>query len=509
MSKIDSKRVLRGVGTGIAVIVLSFALVSYHQNNHASGAPNGRVFYGGSDTNSNGQIFSINADGTDAQQLTSSGDSQYYFDATVSPDGRKVAFVGDPYADGNTQIYTMNNDGTDQVDITHDDTTYNDQPEWSADGTKLLFVRQPANNSSPQEIYTMNNDGTNITQVTHDSSAVGVGSWNPNGTSIIYVCYPASYSELCTINSDGTNQAQLTSDNNYHDSPSYSPDGSEIAFTRSNNPYDQTVKIMNSNGTNIRSITTSGVDNYNVSWSPDGTKLIYDSDGGTGGTERVFYINSGGTGETGVTTDGTQAGHASWGPVVTDSDGDGIDDTIEAAAPNNGDANNDGIPDRDQANVTDYVNPVTNQYVVLQSNCSATTSLSAAVAPSLYKDAAFNYPEGLLNFTLRCTPGTTATVTQYYYGLQNTGTLVLRKFNSSNHSYETVPGATISSATIGNKTLTEITYQIQDGGPLDQDGSANGVIVDPVGVALPSVGTPDTGLGGTTPFSKSSLAPLL
>ena len=44
----------------------------------------------------------------------------------------------------------------------------------------------------------------------------------------------------------------------------------------------------------------------------------------------------------------------------------------------------------------------------------------------------------------------------------------------------------------------QLTYNVTDGGPLDEDGLANGVIVDPVGLAaVPTTSTlaPDTGYG--------------
>ena len=42
-----------------------------------------------------------------------------------------------------------------------------------------------------------------------------------------------------------------------------------------------------------------------------------------------------------------------------------------------------------------------------------------------------------------------------------------------------------------------MTYQVSDGSSLDSDGSANGTIIDPVGLGQAVIGAPRTGGGGT------------
>ncbi len=187
-------------------------------------------------------------------------------------------------------------------------------------------------------------------------------------------------------------------------------------------------------------------------------------------------------------------------PTITpDADSDGISTTIENAAPNGGDANNDGTVDSTEANVASYINPVTGQYVSVQlnSSCSISATNVAAASEKPVKDVAFSYPAGLLNYTASCgTSGYTATVTLYYYGVDSSK-LVARKYDARNQSYSALPSATISQVTIAGQSVAKLVYQITDGGALDEDGAANGVIVDPVGLALSTFGIPNTGLGGS------------
>ncbi len=185
---------------------------------------------------------------------------------------------------------------------------------------------------------------------------------------------------------------------------------------------------------------------------------------------------------------------------------------IENAGPNDGDANDDGTLDSEQINVSSLINPVTSTYAVLD-NTDYCTNQNVDVTPASHNavtDPGFEYPAGLMHFTLYCGSefGLTTTVTQYYYGV-NAADLVARKYNTVTNTYQAIPGAVIEETTIGGQTVTKLSYQITDGGELDEDGVANGVIVDPSGLATNRVGAPDTGLGGqaasvSTPFTATT-----
>lgn len=170
------------------------------------------------------------------------------------------------------------------------------------------------------------------------------------------------------------------------------------------------------------------------------------------------------------------------------NDADGVKDSVEAAAPNSGDANDDGNDDSTQANVTSLPNPVTGKYAVLESSGDCTDNSAVSIVPKsslATSDGNYSYPAGLMNFTLTCgSPGDSATVTQYYYGISDASSLVLRKYDTVNHTYQTIPGASLSIVTIGGQSALKAVYTLTDGGPLDQDGTANGVIIDPAGPAL-------------------------
>ncbi|HSX05872.1 MAG TPA: choice-of-anchor U domain-containing protein [Candidatus Saccharimonadales bacterium] len=173
-------------------------------------------------------------------------------------------------------------------------------------------------------------------------------------------------------------------------------------------------------------------------------------------------------------------------PPGPSDDNDGATPTEEQAAPDSGDANNDGTADADQSNVTSFVNPVTNTYAVLEntSGCQNTDVSQQAVASLAQADGNYQYPAGLMSFKLVCSnPGMTAHINQYFYGVDATQ-LVARKYDTRTHSYTTIAGAVITNVIIGGQPAVKISYDLTDGGPLDQDGTADGTIIDPSGPAV-------------------------
>lgn len=177
-------------------------------------------------------------------------------------------------------------------------------------------------------------------------------------------------------------------------------------------------------------------------------------------------------------------------------DSDGIPTEVEDNAPNNGDANNDGIPDSQQSNVASFVNAVTKSYVsiVVNEQCSLTEANSRAESANSVQDAGFDYKAGLLGFTAECGEnGFTTEVQLFHYDVSKDG-LRLRKFSPNTLAYFTITGAETSQQTIAGKAVTIASYEITDGGELDMNDAEDGVIVDPVGLASSAVGTPNTGL---------------
>lgn len=185
---------------------------------------------------------------------------------------------------------------------------------------------------------------------------------------------------------------------------------------------------------------------------------------------------------------------------ATDFDSDGVSDATEDAAPNGGDGNDDNILDKYQPTVSSYTVgsiPVTFE----TTGCSANGSVSSLSTTSLSSDGSFSYPYGLTDFTLNCSRGDTATITKYVFDDTSDplADYSVRKYRPGTQTYEAVAGSSVVRETIGDSPALVMSYSLEDGGTLDDDGEENGIIVDPVGLAHVLTSSQSTdGLGSTT-----------
>ncbi|MDQ5944011.1 MAG: trimeric autotransporter adhesin [Patescibacteria group bacterium] len=179
---------------------------------------------------------------------------------------------------------------------------------------------------------------------------------------------------------------------------------------------------------------------------------------------------------------------------AADFDADGIADSVEDAGPNNGDSNNDGTPDRLQPTVTTYEIDSTGIYATLvTSGCSENGTVASVDVTSLAKtDNGKAYPYGLTDFTLNCSRGDTVDVTMYIHAETNPNQYVPRKYNATTQTFFDIPGSALTNEQVGASSALKLNYSITDGGELDDDGLANGIIVDPVGLALTVTGATGT-----------------
>jgi hypothetical protein len=111
------------------------------------------------------------------------------------------------------------------------------------------------------------------------------------------------------------------------------------------------------------------------------------------------------------------------------------------------------------------------------------TTVSTDGLPKDNADVNYQYPLGLSTFTLEVPSGSTQAVSLFYETSLKAKQLVPRKYKTTNKIFSNIPNAQLSDVVIDGKTGVQLTYNITDGGELDQDGQVNGIIIDPVGLA--------------------------
>ena len=180
-----------------------------------------------------------------------------------SPDGSKIMYLSGR-GFNNLEIFSMDTNGDNQTRLTNNndgDSEYS--PQFSPDGSKIVFVSvRDSDVNGNGKIYIMDSDGSNQTKLWDYES--DHPQFSPDGSRIVFF----TIKDIYTMDIDGNNQIQLTNNSSTDYYPQYSPDGSQIVFVR-----DVDIYIMDTDGNNQTRLT------YNIGlrpqFSPDGSKIVY------------------------------------------------------------------------------------------------------------------------------------------------------------------------------------------------------------------------------------------
>jgi len=130
------------------------------------------------------EIYVMNADGSNLQQLTSGAYNNG--DPVWSPDGTRITFGSDREGGNKLNIFEMNADGSQQQQLTHFDAPDEaGDTNWSSDGTKIAFEydisgMKQSNPNAFAEVWIMNPDGSSETSTGMQCSDVGCAPrWQP------------------------------------------------------------------------------------------------------------------------------------------------------------------------------------------------------------------------------------------------------------------------------------------------------------------------------------------
>jgi Tol biopolymer transport system component len=283
---------------------------------------NGRIAFS-SDRDGDFDIYTMNPDGTDVQQLTN--DPANDFNAAWSPDGSKIAFASDR-GGGLYDVYVMS--ATPPATPTQLTTNAaNDwTPNWSPDGTQIVLGSErdaTPSTADDENVYKMNADGTGQTQLTNDVASDGGPAYSPDGSKIVFRskrggCPTNCYWELFTMNADGSNETGLTdNDEPYEVTSSWSPDGTQIVFqvnpaAGTPIPTSNDIWRIDADGTDEVHLTTNGDSEGGPTWSPDGSKVVFDGYDPVDENFEIYTMAPNGSGRQKVATNAANDLDADW-----------------------------------------------------------------------------------------------------------------------------------------------------------------------------------------------------
>lgn len=451
------------------------------------------------DTNGESDIFirDLLLDTTERVSITNEGNEAvgYSIAPAMSSDGRYVSFFsedntlvsGDTNALSDYFVRDLLLNTTERVNVSSE--------EVESNGLLSTVTRHGISNDGRYAVFS--------------SLATNLVPGDTNGVDDIFVRdMELGTTERITLRPDGTEASDTTttfpsgisSDGRYVSFYSGSPQFVEGDTTSGEYNYDVFVRDLLLDTTRRISLSQDGEEGNAGSYA----SVVSLTDGG-----RYAVFNSGATNF--VENDINAVDDVF---LVEISDEDGISSVIENAAPNTGDIDENGYIDSIEQNVSSFVNSVSGNYtsVVTTGDCFYNSNLNSEAESELAsEDAEYDYPLGIISFEVNCREaGETATVSVYCFCDQTpVDGLVARKYDPNTGEYTTIDSAVIEEVIIDGQRALKMTYDVVDGGSLDEDGLSNGTIVDPVGFGRPAQQQSSRGSSSSGSIPKEKIAQLL
>ncbi len=308
---------LAGVRNILVPVLLAAAATVIAPRSAAAVVPglNGRIVFvsipvtPGNPTDDDYEIFTMEADGSDLQQITTNSADEY--SPVWSPDGTKIAFSSN--LSGDYEIHVMDPDGSNVVNLTKTP-GIDESPAWSPDGTRIAFTSARGGGLNDLAIWVMNANGTSQTKLTTLAGGEIFPSWSPDGTQIAFEKQGAGF-QVYVMDANGSNPVNLTAlnGNNSERQPVWSPDGELIAFYGQVG-FQNELFTMKPDGSSRTNISNDPGNDFQPVFSPDGTKIVFASSR-IGSKDDIWVMDASGANPVRITDLSGGAESPDWQPL--------------------------------------------------------------------------------------------------------------------------------------------------------------------------------------------------
>ncbi|MEP6534818.1 MAG: winged helix-turn-helix domain-containing protein [Bryobacteraceae bacterium] len=217
-----------------------------------------------------GDVWTMNADGSGASPLASSGADMMM--PSWTPDGSAVVLTRD--TGQGAQLYEVS------VAARSEKPLLNGQPVmgWSRlspDGKELVYQ---ARRQGIINIWSLSMSSGKSRQLTNDPESAGFPAWSPDGRSLVYELFRGPNTYLAIMDRDGSHQKQLNSDPGHSWAFSFSPDSRKIVYAGLR---QGTWNLWTFDRGTSRQVKLT--DNVSLAayvrypaWSPDGKQIVFE-----------------------------------------------------------------------------------------------------------------------------------------------------------------------------------------------------------------------------------------
>ena len=173
------------------------------------------------------QIFIMRADGSHARRVTDPP-SREAADLEVqwSPDGRRLVFTRFLYATEQDAVFTVRPDGTGLRQLTPYSLDAGDGPDWSPDGSRILFRINESQGFLNSNLATIRPDGSGLRILTHfpPTRMVLSSSYSPDGRFITVALGGVNdQPDVFVMRADGTRLRPVTRTPSWDSAPDWGP----------------------------------------------------------------------------------------------------------------------------------------------------------------------------------------------------------------------------------------------------------------------------------------------
>ena len=207
---------------------------------------------------------------------------------------------------GPPEIWIMNADGSDAIQLTNSpgSVVINGQPDWSPSGQQIAFMSK---RNGEAEIFVMSSDGAYPANLTNHPATDQAPTWSPNGKQVAFHSNRDGNFELYVLDLPTGELARLTTHAGVDQFPDWSPDGKEIVFQR-----DGDVWVMDlGTGESTRLTTTPQLEDM-PTWSPNGKQIAFMSQ--RDGYPAIYVMDADGDHQVNLTPrpTGVTTGSSAW-----------------------------------------------------------------------------------------------------------------------------------------------------------------------------------------------------